>query len=123
MSNVTLLEIAELCAKEFGVTLPQMRAKHAVGGRAPIRSDALLARNAAIWLARRHTTRSLAQIASFFCIYEKRGIRRAEQVAASLLEVDRDLAAKVERVEEEIDRLHEARVDRVFSGEEGRATA
>lgn len=123
MSNVTLLEIANICAREFGTTLPAMRARHATGGKTPIRSDALLARNTAIWLARRHTDKSAAQIALFFCLSEKRGVFRASQVTEELLDVDRDLKAIVEIIEEAIDEIHEAKLDRMFAGDEGRAVA
>lgn len=121
MSNVTLSEIADLCAKEFGVTLEQMRARHSTGGRAPVRSDALLARNTAIWLARRHTSKTLPQLARFFDICDARSVSRALQVAADLVEDNRMFAARVEKIEEEIDRIHEARLDEVMAGGEGRA--
>lgn len=125
MSNVTLLEIANACAAEFDVSLPQMRAKqytHASKWRTGDRSPAQIARNIAMWLARRHTTRSIPEIGEFFCLTHRKSasvqIHLGEQMANQS-----EFAERIERIEEEIDRIHEAKVDRMLAEDEGRAAA
>lgn len=125
MSNVTLLEIANACASEFGVTLPEMRKRHythASKWRTGERSTAQIARNIAMWLGRRHTTKSIPEIGEFFCLTHRKSasmqIHVGEQMAGHP-----DFAECIERIEEEIDRIHEARVDRMLEGDEGRAAA
>lgn len=125
MSNVTLAEIANACAKEFGVTLPEMRSKqytHASKWRSGERSTAHIARNIAMWLARRHTTKSIPEIGEFFCLTHRKSASVQIQIGEQMMGQP-EYAERIERIEEAIDEIHEARVDRMLKGDEGRVAA
>lgn len=121
MSNVTLSEIANACAREFGVTLDGMRRRYPNSGHREI--AAVTARNTGMWLAKMHTPHASAEIYAFF------GMRHGNYAGECVRKIqerhwlDFGFAKCVARIEEEIDRIHEARVDRMLEGDEGRAAA
>lgn len=110
MSNVTVREIALAAAEEFGVTLEAMRQRFAVRGRAPKRPPALIARYAVVWLARRHTGVTQPELAEFFGLASRKMVERALDWAEEAIARDRELAARIERIEAAIDRLYESRM-------------
>lgn len=123
MSHISLEEIAELCAREFGVSVEQMRQRQWSNGKGQA-TPAHIARNAVVWLARRHTKRSFGEIAR--CVgldgaQRRRAAERAAKAFQALLETG-ELDDHLERIEAEIDRIHEARIDQRLA-DEGRIAA
>lgn len=114
MSHVTLEEIASACAREFGVTLEALRARH--GNKGVKRTQANIARDAAVWLARRHTQHTYSEIAAAVGITAKHARQAAERAAKAfelIMEVE-DMSDRIARIEQEIDRIHERRIDELF---------
>jgi hypothetical protein len=118
MSDVTLAEIVDLTAAEFGVTLAEMRANHSGANRGQRfleRPAGLSARRVAAYLAHRHTAlqwRKIAAMLSGSLSDARFRMREDAEMVAFLLGCDKDLAAVVERIEAQIDEIHESRVAR-----------
>lgn len=111
MSNVTIQEIADLAAVEFGVSVEQMCSQFRTNGRSPQRPHALIARNVSIWIIRRHTEVSLTGIGQFFGIATHETLHRAVDYVESRRGLDRAFADRVESIERCIDDIHEMRMD------------
>lgn len=111
MSNVTIEEIAGLTAAEFNVAVADMQARFHVGGRNPERPPALVARNIAMWLARRHTQMTYKRIGAFFGIGRAESVREYALAAGSWRKVNLNIREAVERIERNIDDIHEARLE------------
>jgi ATPase involved in DNA replication initiation len=111
VSNVYLHEIVDLCAKEYGITSERMRTPTA--RNAPRRSPEFEARKVYLWLAKRHTDRSLKQIIAMVGLTSIDYARQAMREVEDRLREDQAFAARVERIEQGIDQYHEARLDRL----------
>lgn len=112
MSNVTLEEIALACARAFGVTVQGMKEvnwKSGTGTKTP--PPEMTARNAAIWIARKHTRHLYRDIAESLGLSSKQNGRAAQRAAESfdLRLATGKLDEIIEDIEDEIDALHEAR--------------
>jgi hypothetical protein len=105
MSNVTLGEIAAACAREFGVEVSalQLRAERHVK-----EAPGQIARDCYIWLASIHTTKSTEDIAGLIG-WSRDRTRDIRSRMADRVTWDKKRRARLERIEEEIDRIHEAR--------------
>lgn len=111
MSNITIQEIADLTAAEFGVTLEEMRGRFHLGGRQPDHPPALLARYVVAWLARRHTQMTFTEIGEFVNVLRRETVRDYPPFVDARREASRKFREAVERIERHIDDIHEARVD------------
>jgi hypothetical protein len=105
MSNVTLQEIAECCAREFGVDVAalQLNAERRVK-----EAPGQVARDCYIWLAGIHTNKDNAAIAELIAFNRDR-VRDIKSRMGDRMTWDRRRGARIARIEEEIDRIHEAR--------------
>jgi transposase len=105
MSNVTLQEIAECCAREFGVDVAalQLRADRHVK-----EAPGQVARDCYIWLASIHTRADTLAIAEQISFSRDR-VRDIRSRMGDRMTWDKRRRARLERIEEEIDRIHEAR--------------
>jgi hypothetical protein len=105
MSNVTLQEIAECCAREFGVDVAalQLRAERHVK-----EAPGQIARDCFIWLASIHTRADTSAIAAQISWARDR-VRDIRSRMRDRVTWDKRRVARIARIEEEIDRLHEAR--------------
>jgi hypothetical protein len=105
MSNVTLGEIAECCAREFGVEVSalSLRAERHVR-----EAPGQVARDCYIWLASIHTTRDTLAIAAQISFSRDR-VRDIRSRMGDRVTWDKRRRARLARIEEEIDRIHEAR--------------
>jgi hypothetical protein len=105
MSNVTLGEIAECCAREFGVEVSALTLR---AERHVKQAPGQLARDCYIWLASIHTSASNAAIADLIAFSRDR-VRDIRSRMGDRVTWDKRRRARLERIEEEIDRIHEAR--------------
>jgi hypothetical protein len=105
MSNVTLQEIAECCAREFGVDVAvlQLRAERHIK-----EAPGQVARDCYIWLASIHTRADTAAIAAQIAFSRDR-VRDIRSRMGDRMTWDKRRRARLERIEEEIDCIHEAR--------------
>lgn len=108
MSNVTLYEIAEACCAEFGIELVQLRSRRSNG--APRRSVVVTARQVFISLAVRHTRTSFKAIYGFAGLASRDYGYKLRVALEEKLAHDDALAEQIERIEQRIDALHEARL-------------
>lgn len=112
MSNITVREIFDISASAFGVTIDDM-AKHYRGNRRGSIPNAMAARGVAIILATRHTEASYPEVARTIGWHNRMaGVRFAELGARVEKLLTTDWVARLcsEIVEDEIDRIHEARM-------------
>jgi hypothetical protein len=105
MSNVTLQEIAECCAREFGVEVSALSLR---SERHVKESPGQLARDCYIWLSSIHTTRNTEAIADLIG-WSRDRVRDIRSRMGDRVTWDKRRRARLERIEEEIDRIHEAR--------------
>jgi hypothetical protein len=105
MSNVTLGEIAECCAREFGV---EVSALSLLAERHVKEAPGQLARDCYIWLASVHTRADNAAVADLIGFSRDR-TRDVRSRMGDRVTWDKKRRARLERIEEEIDRIHESR--------------
>jgi hypothetical protein len=105
MSNVTLQEIAECCAREFGVDVAALQLKTE---RHAKEAPGQIARDCYIWLAGVHTTKDNAAIAAQIAFSRDR-VRDIRSRMGDRVTWDEKRNTRIARIEEEIDRIHEAR--------------
>jgi hypothetical protein len=105
MSNVTLGEIAECCAREFGVEVSALTLR---AERHVKEAPGQVARDCYIWLASIHTTANTAQIAALID-WNRDRVRDIRNRMGDRMTWDKRRRARLARIEEEIDRIHEAR--------------
>jgi hypothetical protein len=105
MSNVTLAEIAAACAREFGVEVSalSLRAERHVK-----EAPGQVARDCYIWLASCHTTKDTGAIAELISFNRDR-VRDIRSRMGDRMTWDKRRRARLERIAEEIDRIHESR--------------
>ena len=121
MSNVTLLDIARVCGAEFGVSLDEMRRSYRNSGHREV--PAVTAGNTGMWLAKRHTPHTSAEIYAFFGMSHSNYAGECIRKIAEREWLDSAFAERVARIEDALDRIHEARIDRALGIAEGRASA
>jgi hypothetical protein len=112
MSAVTLPEIAVLVAQEMGVSLAKVRQPAGPKIRqTPEQRRFAVARNVILVLALKHTTTTWPELARYFNQASTAGFkyRGVVTVQESRTWITGKLAREVERVEEQIDALHESR--------------
>jgi hypothetical protein len=105
MSNVTLQEIAECCAREFGVEVSALSLR---SERHVKESPGQVARDCYIWLASIHTTKSTEAIADLIG-WSRDRVRDIRTRMGDRVTWDKRRVARIARIEDEIDRIHEAR--------------
>jgi hypothetical protein len=105
MSDVTLAEIAAACAREFGVDVSELSLR---AERHVKEAPGQVARDCYIWLASCHTTKDTGAIAAQIAFSRDR-VRDIRSRMGDRMTWDNRRRARLERIEEEIDRLHEAR--------------
>lgn len=112
MSNVTPREIIDLAAAEFGVLVVEMVGRW--GGR-DAEAASTLARNVAVYLIRRHTRAGPATIARLFALPSD--ARRIAELAEDATRRMRqpEFLARVARIEDRIDALHEAHLAAAYA--------
>jgi hypothetical protein len=105
MSNVTLGEIAECCAREFGVEVSalSLRAERHIK-----EAPGQVARDCYIWLASIHTRANNAAIADLIGFSRDR-VRDIRSRMGDRVTWDKKRVRRLERIEVEIDKIHEAR--------------
>ncbi len=109
MSNVSLLDVAELTAAQFRYPLGDLHAAKGRGRRC--QRGKLMVRSVAVYLARIHTTSTWTDLARFFGLSVKgawelqRYAKRIEAEAAR----DPHLARDIEAIEAAIDARHDER--------------
>jgi chromosomal replication initiation ATPase DnaA len=106
MSNITIIEIAQICAEHIGTTIHDMSRL-----RGPeARKGAATALAMTAYLTRRHTRYSYADVAELFDTDTERirklGVDMRQRVIWS-----RATAQRISRIEDEIDQVHEARME------------
>lgn len=121
MSNVTLLDIARVCGAEFGVSLDEMRRSYRNSGHREV--PAVTAGNTGMWLAKRHTPHTSAEIYAFFGMSHSNYAGECIRKLGERIALDLDFAERMVRIEDAIDRIHEARIDRALGMPEGRTAA
>ena len=112
MSNVSAREVFEITAASFGTTIAAMGKRYQ--GRHGNTPMPAVARTCAVMLARAHTgdtyTRIAAIIGWHLPVHATR-IRKAADLFPDKLISDLVLRVQIQAIEDEIDRLHEARVE------------
>jgi hypothetical protein len=105
MSNVTRGEIAECCAREFGVEVSalSLRAERHIK-----EAPGQVARDCYIWLASIHTRANNAAIADLIGFSRDR-VRDIRSRMGDRVTWDKKRVRRLERIEVEIDKIHEAR--------------
>ena len=127
MSNVTPDEIVDLTCRAFGLLSLELKGRWSGNWQGKNRPSAMTAREVAVYLIRRHTRDSNAQILARFALSTNNParVRELEGNARIALRGDRDLAGIVAGIEDRIDELHELRADlltRVLGSGDGIAT-
>ena len=110
MSNVTAREVFELTAAAFGTTVGEMATRHQGRGD-PMSSNA---RDCAVLLARRHTAATYAELADIMGWKSKAAptrLRKGAAVFEGVMFSDMIHRITTDIIEENIDELHEARVE------------
>jgi hypothetical protein len=110
VSNVTAREVFELTAAAFGTTVEEMATRHQGRGD-PMSSNA---RDCAVMLARRHTSATYAELAEILGWKSKAAptrLRKGAAVFEGAMFSDMIHRITTDIIEENIDKLHEARVE------------
>jgi hypothetical protein len=112
VSNLSAREVFELTAAAFGTTVQEMATRHQGRGD-PMSSNA---RDCAVMLARRHTPATYAELAVIFGWTSKAAptrLRKGAAVFEGACFTDMIHRITLDIIEENIDRLHEARADAI----------
>lgn len=115
MSNITPLEIVAIVGQHFGVHPDVMAGRTTSHARAYGPVMIRWARRAAVWALRRHTDLSWHAVAATVGL--AKGGNTLDLMRVGVTECDTArlddpiLAAKLEAIEDQIDRVHEARMD------------
>ena len=112
MSNVSAREVFEITAAAFGTTIQAMGKRYQ--GRHGNTPMPAVARTCAVLLARQHTGETYTRIAAIIGwrlpVHATR-IRQAADKFPDKLISDLVLRLQVQAIEDEIDRIHEARIE------------
>jgi len=97
MSKISLMDIAAACGAEFGVTLDEMRRSYRNSGTREV--PAVTARNTGMWIAKRHTDHTSAEIYAFFGMSHGNYAGECIRKIAERYELDLNFAERVARIE------------------------